>query len=306
VNAPLLLVGHGTVDTTGVAEFVSFTDRVRRRLAAEAVPVDGGFIELSQPTVHEAWTRLSGTGAVHRAAVPMVLVAAGHAKGDIPAALQREVLREPGTSYVLGRPLGPHPTLLGLLEQRVDAVLPREDRAGTAVLLVGRGATDPDANAEVCKVARLLHEGRGFAFVETAFVSLAWPDVATGLARCRALGARRVVVAPYFLFDGVLPRRVVAQARAFADAHPDVEVRTAGYLGDCDELAGLVVERYREALHGDIRMNCDTCAYRVLLPGFEDKLGAPQTPHHHPDDPAQGHGHGHGHGHAHGHAAAGG
>ena len=42
-------------------------------------------------------------------------------------------------------------------------------------------------------------------------------------------------------------------------------------------------------------MNCDTCAYRVLLPGFEDKLGAAQTPHHHPDDPAHGHGHGHGH-----------
>ncbi len=95
-------------------------------------------------------------------------------------------------------------------------------------------------------------------------------------------------MAPYFLFDGVLPRRVGDQARAFAAAHPDVDVRVAGHLGDCAELAGLVLERYREALHGDIRMNCDTCAYRVLLPGFEDKLGAPQTPHHHPDDPATG------------------
>lgn len=295
MNAPLMLVGHGTVDVTGVAEFVAFTDRVRRLLAAEDVDVDGGFIELSQPTVHEAWGALSGRGHTRMAAVPMVLAAAGHAKGDIPAALQREVVREPGTGFVLGRPLGPHPTLLEILAERVAAVAPAED---TAVLLVGRGATDPDANAEVCKVARLLQEGRGYAFVETAFVSLAWPDVATGLGRCRALGARRVVVAPYFLFDGVLPRRVVAQARAFADAHPDVEVRTAGYLGDTDALASLVVERYREALHGDIRMNCDTCAYRVLLPGFEDKLGAPQTPHHHPDDPSSGHGHAHGHGHA--------
>ena len=26
---------------------------------------------------------------------------------------------------------------------------------------------------------------------------------------------------------------------------------------------------------------------------FEDKLGAAQTPHHHPDDPSHGHGHGH-------------
>ena len=35
---------------------------------------------------------------------------------------------------------------------------------------------------------------------------------------------------------------------------------------------------------GDIRMNCDTCAYRIALPGFGDKVGRPQTPHHHPDD----------------------
>lgn len=295
MNPPLMLAGHGTVDAAGVAEFVSFTDRLRTLLAAEDVDVDGGFIELSQPTVHEAWGRLTERGHTHRAAVPMVLVGAGHAKGDIPAALEREVRREPGTSYVFGRPLGPHPVLQDILATRIAEVAPAE---GTAVLLVGRGATDPDANSEVAKVARLLQEGRGYDFVETAFVSLAQPDVASGLARCRALGATRVVVAPYFLFDGVLPRRVVAQAQAFAAEHPDVDVRTAGYLGDTDALAGLVVERYREALHGDIRMNCDTCAYRVLLPGFEDKLGAPQTPHHHPDDPSTGHGHGHAHGHA--------
>jgi sirohydrochlorin cobaltochelatase len=291
---PLLLVGHGTVDTTGVGEFVAFTRRLRDRLATEGVDVDGGFIELSRPTVHEAWTALAGRGHRRLAAVPMVLVAAGHAKGDIPAALQREVLREPGSGYVFGRPLGPHPVLQELLAARVGAVAAAPE---TFVLLIGRGSTDPDANAEVCKVARLLAEGRPYAGVETAFVSLAQPDVPAGLQRCRALGARRIVVAPYFLFDGVLPRRVGQQTRAFAAAHPELDVRLAGYLGDCDELAGLVVERYREALRGDIRMNCDTCAYRVLLPGFEDKLGAPQTPHHHPDDPTHGHGHG-GHGHA--------
>ena len=296
VTAPaLLLVGHGTVDTTGVAEFVAFTDRVRRLLAPQGTDVDGGFIELSQPTVHEAWTALAGRGNRMMAAVPMVLVAAGHAKGDIPAALQREVVRDPTTGYLFGRPLGPHPVLQELLDARVRSALGDEPAEGTTVLLVGRGSTDPDANAEVCKVARLLQEGRGYDGVEPAFVSLAGPDVAAGLARCRALGARRVVVAPYFLFDGVLPRRVVDQSLAFGAGHPDVDVRVAAHIGDCDELAGLVVERYREALHGDIRMNCDTCAYRVLLPGFEDKLGAPQTPHHHPDDPAGGHGHGHGH-----------
>ena len=290
---PLLLVGHGTVDERGVGEFRDFTARVRTLLAADGIPVAGGFIELAAPAVTQAWSELADQGHSTFAAVPLVLVAAGHAKGDIPAALAREVRRRPGTAYRFGRPLGPHPTLLSLLAERIAAVVPPDEWAGTAVVLVGRGSTDPDANAEVCKVARLLQETRGFAFVETAFVSLAAPDVPHGLSRARLLGARRVVVAPYFLFDGVLPQRVVTQAGAFAAEHPGVDVRVAGYLGDCAGLAELVVERYHEALHGDIRMNCDTCAYRVLLPGFEDKHGAPQTPHHHPDDPTA---------HAHGHA----
>ena len=290
---PLLIVGHGTVDAAGVGEFTAFIERVRARLAG--VDVAGGFIELSAPAVTEAWQRLVELGHRRMAAVPLVLVAAGHAKGDIPAALQREVLRQPGSSFAFGRPLGPHPILLELLAERIAAVAPAE---GTAVVLVGRGSTDPDANAEVCKMARLLQETRGFAFVETAFVSLAVPNVADGLRRAKLLGAKRVVVAPYFLFDGVLPQRVVAQSVAFGQSNPELDVRVAGYLGDCDGLAELVIERYRETLHGDIRMNCDTCAYRVLLPGFEDKLGAPQTPHHHPDDPAHGHGHGHAERHA--------
>jgi sirohydrochlorin cobaltochelatase len=279
---PLLLVGHGTRDEAGVAEFARFTERLRARLP---VDVAGGFIELSPPPLTDAVAGLYAAGHRRVAAVPLVLVAAGHAKGDMPAALARERERHPGFTYAYGRPLGPHPTLLGLLEERLDAVLDPADRADTAVLLVGRGSTDPDANAEVCKAARLLWEGRGLAMVETAFVSLARPGVPEGLERCRRLGAERIVVLPYFLFSGVLPDRVVAEARAFEGA----EVRCAEVIGDCDGLADLVVERYEEALHGDIRMNCDSCVYRLAMPGFEDRVGAPQHPHHHPHDPSHAH-----------------
>jgi sirohydrochlorin cobaltochelatase len=300
VNPALLVVGHGTRDESGVAEFERFVRRLRERLPGD---VAGGFIELSRPPLTEAVADLYGRGGRRIAAVPLVLVAAGHGKGDIPGAMARELTRHPGLSYAYGRPLGPHPVLLSLLEERLDAVLDPAERPDTAVLLVGRGSTDPDANAEVHKVARLFWEtryARGEATAashgtEAAFVSLARPDVRTGLERCRRLGARRVVVLPYFLFPGVLPDRVAAQAREFAAAHPGLDVRCADVIGDCDGLADLVAERYEEALAGDIRMNCDTCVHRIAMPGFEDRVGAPQRPHHHPDDPAHGHGHGHGH-----------
>ncbi len=284
----LLLVGHGTRDDAGVAEFGEFTERLGKRLAARGVPVAGGFIELSAPPLADAVASLVADGHRRFAAVPLMLVAAGHAKGDIPGALTREKQRHPDITVRYGRPLGPHPALLALLTERLrDA----GGGAGTTVLLVGRGSTDPDANAEVAKVARLLAETTGVG-VEYAFISLAEPGVPAGLDRCAALGARHVVVLPYFLFSGVLPDRVVEQADEWGARHPDVAVSCGAVLGDTDPLADLVIERYDEALAGDIRMSCDSCVYRIALPGFESKVGAPQLPHHHPDDP-YGHHHHH-------------
>ncbi|MET8233184.1 uroporphyrinogen-III C-methyltransferase [Micromonospora sp. NPDC005298] len=310
----LVIVGHGTRSAAGVDQFAALVERVRRR--GDVGDVEGGFIELSRPPLTDAVGALVARGHRKLVALPLVLTAAGHGKGDIPAAMAREQERHPGLTYRYGRPLGPHPLLHTALEERVDAALvdagragvtPADggradagvDRAGTWVALIGRGSTDPDANAEVAKVARLLWEGRGYAGVEPGFVSLAQPSVPAVLERLRRLGARRIVVAPYFLFAGVLPDRIVAQSAEFAAAHPDLDVRVAEVIGDCDALADLVLERHAEALGGDIRMNCDTCAYRVLMPGFADKVGRPQRPHDHPDDPVGHHHHHHGHDHHH-------
>jgi sirohydrochlorin cobaltochelatase len=294
----LLVVGHGTKDAAGAEDFRQFVDRVGKRLAEQGIAASGGFIELSPPPLADSVADLVAAGHRSFAAVPLMLVAAGHAKGDIPAALAREKERHPGITISYGRPLGPHPTLLGVLTQRLDAVLDAADRPRTMVVLVGRGSTDPDANAEIAKVARLMYEGRGLAGVEPAFISLAAPGVPAALDRCRRLGAERVVVLPYFLFSGVLPDRIVAQSEEWAAANPDLPVSVAGLIGDCDELAAIVLERYAEALGAQIRMNCDTCIYRVAMPGFEDRVGAEQTPHHHPDDPSHSHGDHH-HDHAH-------
>ncbi|MFF4897639.1 sirohydrochlorin chelatase [Streptomyces sp. NPDC001068] len=310
MNTPpaLLIAGHGTRDEAGAEAFRDFVRELGRR--NPELPVAGGFIELSPPPLGEAVAELVERGVRRFAAVPLMLVSAGHAKGDIPAALAREKERHPGISYTYGRPLGPHPALLTVLERRIDEALGADggraplDRADVTVLLVGRGSTDPDANAEVHRAARLLWEGRGYSGVETAFVSLAAPDVPSGLDRCLRLGARRIVVLPYFLFTGILPERVRQQTEGWAAAHPEAEVRSADVIGPEPELLDLVMERYREAAADAVRMNCDSCVYRIALPGFEDKVGLPQQPHFHPDDDGDEHGHGHGHHHHGGHAHA--
>jgi sirohydrochlorin cobaltochelatase len=223
-----------------------------------------------------------------------MLLSAGHAKDDIPATLVREKMNHPGMSFRYGRALGIRPELLDLMDERVSAVVSEREKEDTVVLIVGRGSSDPDANSDLAKIARLFYEGRPYPAVESAYVSMTPPDVGTALDRCRKLGAKRIVVFSYFLFTGVLEERIRQQAEAFASANRDVDVRYAGYFGPDRRVSDLLVERYTEALGGDIRMNCDVCVHRVALPGFEVKVGATATPHFHPDEPAD-HEHGHHH-----------
>lgn len=279
----LLIVGHGTRDDAG-------REQSRRLLAAvrdlrPGLRAELGFLELCPPPVAEVAADLADAGTGEVVVAPLVLLAASHAKGHVPAAVERARRAHPAVRFRYARPLGVHPEVIALLDDRLRAAVPEEERPVTAVALIGRGATDPDANGDVAKVARLLWEGREWPLVEPGFVSLAEPAVPGVLDRCRALGAERIAVLPYFLFTGVLVRRVHDQARSWARRHPGVEVTTAAPLGPDERIARLVLDRHDQARAGRARANCDTCQYRVALPGHEARVGAAQRLHHHPDDP---------------------
>lgn len=275
---PLLIVGHGSRTREGTEQFLAFTDRVAARAGGRVRQVVGGFLELARPDVGEAVTGLltsSGSSAPVGTvvAIPLMLSAAGHVKSEIPALLSAQQRRHPGLAWAYGRALGPHPVLQDLLAARVGtalAGLPRED---THVVLVGRGSGDPDANADLARVARLLWEGCGFAGVEVAFEAVTFPRVPEALHRAARLGARALVVAPYLLFPGVVRDRIAASARAFRASHPYLDVRVTGVFGDCDELADLVLDRYREALADGGLSAGGTGAPRTSLP----QVSSPRT-----------------------------
>jgi len=282
----LLVVGHGSRDATATAEFAELVTTAAGLLPGTAV--EAGFLELAEPHIDDAVDALVTDGATDIVAVPVVLFGAGHLKDDGPAVLGRARRRHPQVRFRLARDLGIHPSVLAVAEDRAHAALgaaqvgpgdlpggPGDDATTTAVVLVGRGSTDPDACADMVKLARLLEEGRGLGPVEAAFAAMSRPDVEDALDRCRRLGAERIAVVPLFLFAGVLVERVGERAHRWSADHPDVEVVVSGHLGPDARLAGLVVERHREAATGDVRMNCDLCVYRVRLPGFEEKLGTP-------------------------------
>ena len=92
----LLIIGHGSRDAAGVAEYWRFLDLLSR---TTDVPAGGGFIELAEPDLDTAIDKLVADGAEHVVGVPLVLLGAGHMKLDGPAALDRARTRHPHVRF---------------------------------------------------------------------------------------------------------------------------------------------------------------------------------------------------------------
>ncbi|MBW3639650.1 MAG: sirohydrochlorin chelatase [Actinobacteria bacterium] len=271
----LLGVAHGSKDPASqdvVSGLLARTAALRPGLRGSAAYVDN-----ASPSVRSALAELAEQGVGDVVVLPLLLTPASHSKTDIAGSVQAGRLAHPDLRLRYGRPLGPHPVLVEELAVRLAEV---DARPEDPIVLVAGGALDPDANAAVAAAARLLFEGRPWPSVDIAFASTARPSVVEALERLRAQGFSRASVARYFLGPGFLPATVERLARSVEG----VEVVVSAPLGVSDALAGLVAERFDEALRGDLRMNCDACLYRIALPGNESAVGAPQQPHAHPDD----------------------
>jgi sirohydrochlorin cobaltochelatase len=174
-------------------------------------------------------------------------------------------------------------------------------------MVVGRGASDPDANSNVSKVTRILWEGFGFGWAETAYSGVTFPLVEPGLEHAAKLGYKRIIVFPYFLFTGILVQRIYDATDEVARRHPGIEFIKAPYLNDHPAVIDTFVERVEQILTGDIAMNCQMCKYRTAVLGFEADVGAVQESHHHHVEGINSKGpfeivnHAHRHDHEHGH-----
>jgi sirohydrochlorin cobaltochelatase len=88
-------------------------------------------------------------------------------------------------------------------------------------------------------------------------------------------------VFPYFLFTGVLVKRIYDQTDAAAARFPDIEFLKAPYLRDHSQVIEAFFDRVAEFADGDPKMNCQLCKYRTRIVGYEEAAGAPQQGHHH-------------------------
>lgn len=308
VKIGVMVCGHGSRSEAAVTEFQAIADGLRVRFADH--PVEYGFLEFATPIIRTGLDKLREAGCTKVLAVPGMLFAAGHAKNDIPSVLNTYQANNPGMEIIYGRELAVDLKMLQAAGDRIQEALDGCDDSvsmhDTLLMVVGRGASDPDANSNVSKMMRMLWEGMGFGWGEVCYSGVTFPLVEPGLEHAAKLGFKRIIVFPYFLFTGILIDRIYHYTDVVAERHPEIEFVKAGYLNDHARVLDTFADRLMEIVDGKNNMNCQMCKYRTQVLGFEAEVGLAQESHHHHVEgigtgDAEPHSHDHDHGHHHHH-----
>lgn len=299
LNRPLLMIGHGSRDMDGRQGFLDFAHAYQGLDSSR--PVVPCFLELTTPSIQEGVDQCVAQGYTEFSVLPILLFAARHNKFDVTNELDRAKARHPQIQFHYGRHFGITPAILELWHRRLaeldqpsgnSSTVSSINRSDTVLLIVGRGSSDPDANSDVYKLARLLWEGSGYKTAEICFIGITHPRLEEGFHRARLFQPKRIIVLPYFLFTGVLVKKIFDITAQQQEQYPDISMTCLPEMGIQPELLSVLREREIETQLGQVKMNCELCKFRLAALG--DNTG-----HSHEHDHTHDHHHHHHHHHNH-------
>ena len=288
LTRPLLAVGHGSRDLQGRDTFIEFAEAYqaldRSRLV---IPC---FLELTEPTIAEGVDRCVELGYTEISVLPILLFAARHNKFDVTNELDRVRKRHPQLKFYYGRHFGITPGILQLWRDRLlELDRPQYPRSETVLLFVGRGSSDPDANGDVYKLARMVWEGSGYQTVETCFIGITHPRLEEGFRHARLYEPKRIIVLPYFLFTGVLVKKIFDITARQQEQYPEISHVCLPEMGIHPQLLAVMREREIETQLGQVQMNCEACKFR--LSAISEHSQGHSHDHHHNHDHDHNHDH---------------
>jgi sirohydrochlorin ferrochelatase len=267
----ILVVGHGSRELASNREFEGLVERIRT--SRPEFEVQSAYVELAAPSLADGLNAIASRNE-RVVVVPCFLFTAGHVKNDIPLAVAEARRKFPTVRFTAGRVLGVHPAMAELAFLRAfEAAGVKDDGSRTAVVVVGRGSSDPDANGDFCKLARLLGEGRDFGWVTPAFIGITRPLFGEAIELVARARPEQILVVPYFLFAGRLIAQLGAQVQEFRERYPWIKTTLAPHLGVHPKLFEALDDRIDEALSERAPLPCDNCQYRVPVGGVAENVG---------------------------------
>ncbi|MBY0454012.1 MAG: sirohydrochlorin chelatase [Burkholderiaceae bacterium] len=262
----ILLIGHGSREAQGNDEIHRFVAQWRTRQPDWNIQVC--FIEFAPPSLHDGLVQ-AAAGAARVLVLPLILNAAGHVKMEIPEAIEHARAHCPGTAFLYGPHLTACDPILAVLRRNLRqcmAALDMPDPTTTGVVLLGRGASDRQANGDVAKMARWLQEESDHELVDLAFTGITWPRLERVVQRQVLLGMKQIVVLPYYLYTGTLMQRIARQVEHLRAQYPQIRFAQAEHFGFAPEIFALLEQRVADLRAGapSSQLPCDGCKYREI------------------------------------------
>jgi sirohydrochlorin ferrochelatase len=222
----LVLTAHGSADARAAANTHAVAEQIRRDRPSLDMRV--AFCEQSTPNLRDVVADTPGA-----IVTPFLLADAYHAREDIPAMIADSDARQADV-------LGGDDRLVTVLRQRVREMGVSRRDAGVGVVVVAVGSSRRDANICTAAVAPALLAGTRWRGAVIAFATGPHPTLDEATARVRAMGAREIVIAPWFLAHGRITDRVAeyAAAQGISMSEP---------LGSHPLVAATVLDRFDEA-----------------------------------------------------------
>ncbi|WP_078546813.1 sirohydrochlorin chelatase [Litchfieldia alkalitelluris] len=248
----LLYICHGSRIPKASEEAKAFIEKCMEKLYATFPLQEACFLELAEPSIEEAFSRCVEKGATKISALPILLLTAGHAKSDIPEELIKMKQKYPQVTIQYGRPIGVHPQMIDIVSERIQdtGVAVTED---SSILLVGRGASDPEVQRDFSELARLLST-KMQTQVETCYLAACEPSFEEGLIRAQQSSKKRIFVVPYLLFTGILMKTMEKKIKEI-NKDNSKEFILCNYLGYHQILEEVIVTRMLEVTDNDLHFS---------------------------------------------------
>jgi sirohydrochlorin ferrochelatase len=218
----LVVIGHGTLDVRGKAEFLETAAQLAHQLPQWVV--EPAYLEMAAPNLAVAVERALTRGATSVQVLPLLLFAAGHAKLDLPQLVDQIVADHPALGLEQGAVLSCQADLVALSALRFcealnfDPAFPAEE---TLLMLVGRGSRDEQARRDMLHFAQLRRQRTPVGGLEICFLAMSEPGLEETLSRTSQSAYRQIVVQPHLLFHGALHDRILSAVGRCRIQSPD-------------------------------------------------------------------------------------
>ncbi len=238
----ILLAGHGSLRADSARTMGAVAEALRTKQTTYLI--DTGFLNYGSPNVFETTARLVDRGVSQLTVQPYFLAAGQYVLQDLGVQVTRLRCQHPGTVFDVAPVLGEHPIILDMLQGKIRANMAGHGCQPDTFILVAHGSPYPEANQQIRRIASELKTRTRVSGIETAYLDLEMPDLASCCRLAMESGARCITVIPFFLHAGRhvmedLPR-ILAKVRGSAPL--DCIISLTSPLDDIELLAEVVYD----------------------------------------------------------------